>query len=70
MLKAKYAGIGHKTHLDPRHWIAVEIDAHVPPGEVKRLVSLSYDLVCSAGAPKASRKPAKTATVLRARKNA
>ena len=45
MLKAKYAGVGHKTHLDPRHWIAVEIDSDVPPAEVRRLANLSYDLV-------------------------
>ena len=62
MLKAKYAGVGHKTHLDPRHWIAVEIDADVPPGEVRRLAGLSYDLARSAGAPKAkSAKKAKKA---------
>jgi len=64
MLKAKYTGIGHKTHLDPRHWIAVEIDADVPPKEVQRLASLSYDLVREpAKAPKKvaarrARKPA------------
>ena len=52
MLKAKYAGIGHKTHLDPRHWIAVEIDADVPPREIQRLASLSYDLVQEAAKPK------------------
>ena len=57
MLKAKYAGVGHKTHLDPRHWIAVEIDADVPPGEVRRLASLSYDLVHPA--PKPVKKPAR-----------
>ncbi len=57
MLKAKYAGIGHKTHLDPRHWIAVEIDADVPPGEVRRLANLSYDLVRAAGTP--AKKPKK-----------
>lgn len=53
MLKAKYAGVGHKTHLDPRHWIAVEINADVPPREIQRLASLSYDLVReTAKAPK------------------
>jgi len=59
MLKAKYTGVGHKTHLDPRHWIAVEIDADVPLKEVQRLASLSYDLV---------REPAKKAPARRARK--
>jgi predicted DNA-binding protein (MmcQ/YjbR family) len=53
MLKAKYTGVGHKTHLDPRHWIAVEIDADVPLKEVQRLASLSYDMVrAPAKAPK------------------
>ena len=56
MLKAKYKGIGHKTHLDRRHWIAVELNADVPVKEAKRLASLSYELVC-----KAAEKPAKGA---------
>ena len=56
MLKAKYKGIGHKTHLDHRHWIAVELNSDVPVREAKRLASLSYDLVC-----KAAEKPAKRA---------
>ncbi len=54
MLKAKYKGIGHKTHLDHRHWIAVELNADVPLKEAKRLASLSYDLVRAA-----EKKPAK-----------
>ena len=59
MLKAKYKGIGHKTHLDHRHWIAVELNADVPVKEAKRLASLSYDLVCKAAEPKrkAAKKP-------------
>ena len=52
MLKAKYKGIGHKTHLDHRHWIAVELNSDVPVKEAKRLASLSYDLVCKAAEPK------------------
>jgi predicted DNA-binding protein (MmcQ/YjbR family) len=54
MLKAKYKGIGHKTHLDHRHWIAVELNSDVPVKEAKRLASLSYELVCKAaeGKPK------------------
>ncbi len=58
MLKAAYSGVGHKTHLDPRHWIAVELDTDVPMKEVRRLASLSYDLVRQAAAPK--RKAMKT----------
>jgi predicted DNA-binding protein (MmcQ/YjbR family) len=48
MLKARYNGVGHKTHLDRRHWIAVELDADVPAKEVQRLASLSHDLVRAA----------------------
>jgi predicted DNA-binding protein (MmcQ/YjbR family) len=47
MLRGQYAGIGHRTHLDRRHWIAVSLDADVPPKEVKRLAAHSYDLVCA-----------------------
>ena len=51
MLKEMYRGVGHKTHLDPRHWVAVELDADVPMKEVRRLATQSYDLV-RAGAEK------------------
>jgi predicted DNA-binding protein (MmcQ/YjbR family) len=44
-LRKDYAGIGHRSHLDRRFWISVRLDADVPTKEVKRLVSLSYDLV-------------------------
>jgi predicted DNA-binding protein (MmcQ/YjbR family) len=45
ILKARYKGVGHKTHLDRRYWIAVMLDADVPLKEAQRLASLSYDLV-------------------------
>ena len=47
MLRERYAGIGHRSHLDRRYWISVNLDADVPSKEIKRLVSQSYDLVCS-----------------------
>jgi predicted DNA-binding protein (MmcQ/YjbR family) len=47
MLRGQYSGIGHRTHLDRRHWIAVSLDADVPPKEVRRLAGQSYDLVCA-----------------------
>lgn len=47
MLRAKYSGIGHRTHLDRRHWIAVNLDADVPLAEIRRLAAHSYDLVCA-----------------------
>jgi predicted DNA-binding protein (MmcQ/YjbR family) len=46
-LRRVYAGVGHRSHLDKRYWISVRLDADVPPKEIKRLVSLSYDLVCA-----------------------
>jgi predicted DNA-binding protein (MmcQ/YjbR family) len=47
VLKATYAGVGHRSHLDPRFWISVELDADVPADEIARLVDQSYDLVCA-----------------------
>jgi predicted DNA-binding protein (MmcQ/YjbR family) len=46
-LREKYDGVGHRSHLDRRFWISVRLDADVPTKEIKRLVSLSYDLVCA-----------------------
>jgi len=45
VLKAQYAGIGHRTHLDPRFWICVALDADVPAAEIERLADHAYDLV-------------------------
>jgi predicted DNA-binding protein (MmcQ/YjbR family) len=47
ILKETYAGVGHRSHLDPRSWISVELDSDVPDGEIGRLVEQSYDLVCA-----------------------
>jgi predicted DNA-binding protein (MmcQ/YjbR family) len=47
ILRKDYTGIGHRSHLDRRFWISVRLDADVPIKEIKRLVSLSYDLVCT-----------------------
>jgi len=44
MLREKYEGIGHRTHLDPRHWIAVALASDVPAKDVARLAKQSYDL--------------------------
>jgi predicted DNA-binding protein (MmcQ/YjbR family) len=46
-LRKEYAGIGHRSHLDRRFWISVRLDADVPQKEVRRLVALSYELVCA-----------------------
>jgi predicted DNA-binding protein (MmcQ/YjbR family) len=45
MLREQYAGVGHRSHLDRRFWIAIDLDADVPPAEVERLIGHSYDLV-------------------------
>jgi predicted DNA-binding protein (MmcQ/YjbR family) len=47
LLREQYQGIGRRSHLDPRRWIYVKLDADVPPEEVERLVARSYELVCS-----------------------
>jgi predicted DNA-binding protein (MmcQ/YjbR family) len=47
VLKETYAGVGHRSHLDARNWISVELDADVPADEIARLVDQSYDLVCA-----------------------
>jgi predicted DNA-binding protein (MmcQ/YjbR family) len=45
ILKEQYAGVGHRSHLDRRFWICVELDADVPAAEIERLAAGSYDLV-------------------------
>jgi len=47
MLKETYAGVGHYSHLDRRHWISVTLDADVPAQEIGGLVDRSYELVCA-----------------------
>jgi predicted DNA-binding protein (MmcQ/YjbR family) len=46
-LRQEYSGVGHRSHLDRRFWVSVRLNADVPTREIKRLVSLSYDLVCA-----------------------
>jgi len=47
VLRGKYTGVGHRSHLDRRYWISVDLDADVPAAEVRRLAALSYDQVCA-----------------------
>jgi predicted DNA-binding protein (MmcQ/YjbR family) len=47
ILREQYAGIGHRSHLDRRFWISINLEADVPPEEVERLAAASYDLVCA-----------------------
>ena len=45
MLREEYAGVGHRSHLDRRFWISVDLDADVPQSEIERLAAHSYELV-------------------------
>jgi predicted DNA-binding protein (MmcQ/YjbR family) len=45
VLKDQYSGIGRRSHLDPRFWMSVRLDADVPPAEIVRLAEASYALV-------------------------
>jgi predicted DNA-binding protein (MmcQ/YjbR family) len=45
ILRAHYAGVGHRSHLDRRFWICVDLNADVPVEEVERLAAHSYELV-------------------------
>jgi len=47
MLRESYSGVGHRSHLDPRFWISVALDADVPANEIKELVSHSRDQVAA-----------------------
>jgi predicted DNA-binding protein (MmcQ/YjbR family) len=47
ILREQYAGVGHRSHLDRRFWISINLEADVPPDEVERLAAASYDLVCA-----------------------
>lgn len=45
LLRESYRSVGHRSHLDPRHWISVDLDGDVPAEEIEALVAHSYDLV-------------------------
>lgn len=45
VLRETYGGVGHRSHLDRRFWIAVDLDADVPTEEIERLAAQSYALV-------------------------
>ena len=47
ILKEQYAGVGHRSHLDRRFWICIDLAAgDVPTDEILRLIAGSYALVC------------------------
>jgi len=45
ILREQYVGVGHRYHLDRRHWISVSLDADVPAEEIDRLAAGSHALV-------------------------
>ena len=47
LLREQYAGIGHRYHLDRRHWISVTLDQDVPSDELKQLIEHSHALVAA-----------------------
>ena len=47
MLRETYRGIGHRSHLDRRYWISVDLDADVPIDEVQALIAHSWDQVAA-----------------------
>ena len=47
LLRQTYEGVGHRSHLDPRYWISVALDADVPADEVRALAAHSWDQVAA-----------------------
>jgi predicted DNA-binding protein (MmcQ/YjbR family) len=47
LLRETYRGIGHRSHLDRRYWISVDLDADVPADEIEALVAHSWDQVAA-----------------------
>ncbi len=45
ILREQYAGVGHRSHLDRRFWISVDLNADVQVEDILPLVAQSYDLV-------------------------
>lgn len=45
ILRETYSGIGHRSHLDRRFWIAIDLNADVPLSEISKLVKGSYALI-------------------------
>jgi len=45
ILRQQYAGVGHRSHLDRRYWICINLDSDVAAKEIERLATHSYELV-------------------------
>jgi predicted DNA-binding protein (MmcQ/YjbR family) len=46
-LRQQYEGVGHRSHLDKRFWISVDLTSDVPAAQIRRMVEHSYGLVCA-----------------------
>jgi predicted DNA-binding protein (MmcQ/YjbR family) len=42
VLREKYTGVGHRSHLDRRFWISVDLNSDVPSEEIWGLATHSY----------------------------
>ena len=47
LLRETYRGVGHRSHLDRRFWISVDLDSDVPADEIAALVAHSWDQVAA-----------------------
>ena len=45
MLREAYDGVGHRSHLDLRYWISVDLGLDVPAEEIEALVARSWEHV-------------------------
>jgi predicted DNA-binding protein (MmcQ/YjbR family) len=45
LVKSRFAGVGRRSHLDPRFWLHIDFEGDVPTPEIEGLASGSYDLV-------------------------
>ena len=47
VLRETFNGVGHRSHLDRRYWISVNLDADVPADEIEGLVAHRWDQVAA-----------------------
>jgi predicted DNA-binding protein (MmcQ/YjbR family) len=45
ILRQTYTSVGHRSHLDRRFWISINLDGDVPLSEIRKLIAGSYDLI-------------------------
>ena len=45
ILRQTYSGVGHRSHLDRRFWISIDLDRDVPLTEIRKLIAGSHDLI-------------------------